>query len=227
MAGSIFQRFRRQDHSYQTNQTEERKVKKNTIAKLVSILFLVSACLTAWVPDVDASGKRTRAKHILLFIGDGMQLEHEIAASRYVFGRDTELSFHKLMYKGYVATWDVTTYNRYAVAGGVPSYAAAGFNPMVGYDPFKGGLKPYPAQSSGIDDAYFLTKLPSSPTDTSSKYPATDSASAATAWATGIKTDDGNIAWAPGDPNDGALTTIAELLRNEKGSSDSLHSEGS
>jgi len=32
-----------------------------------------------------------------------------------------------------------------------------------------------------------------------------------------VKTDDGNIAWAPGDPAGGALTTIAELLRKEKG----------
>jgi len=185
-------------------------MRKKTVVKLVSILFLVSACLTAWVLDADASGKRAKAKHIILFIGDGMQLEHEIAASRYLFGRDMELSFHKLMYKGYMATWDVTTYNLYALAGGVPSYASIGFNPTVGYDPSRGGFKPYPAQSGGINDDYFLTKL-------SGKHPATDSASAATAWATGIKTDDGNIAWAPGDLAGGTLTTIAELLRNEKG----------
>ena len=45
---------------------------------------------------------------------------------------------------------------------------------------------------------------------------ATDSASAATAWATGWKTDDGNIAWMPGDPDDGAIATIAEILRDRK-----------
>ena len=185
-------------------------MRKRSITKVVSIFLLVSAFLAAWGLDADASGKRARAKHIILFIGDGMQLEHEIAASRYLFGRDKELSFHKLMYKGYMATWDVTTYNRYALAGNVPSYASIGFNPTVGYDPSRGGFKPYPAHSGGINDDYFLTKL-------SGKYPATDSASAATAWATGIKTDDGNIAWAPGDLAGGALTTIAELLRNEKG----------
>jgi alkaline phosphatase len=189
---------------------------KRPIATLAFLVLMVSACLSAWGLDAAASGKRARAKHIILFIGDGMQLEHEIAASRYLFGRDTELSFHKLMYKGYVATWDVTTYNRYAVAAGVPPYAAAGFNPSVGYDPLKGGFKPYPAQIDGVNEAYFLTKLPSSPTDPSSKYPATDSASAATALATGMKTEDGNIAWLPGDPDDGSLTTIAELLRKAK-----------
>ena len=192
-------------------------MQKKGITKVVFILFLVAVCLSAWVLDADASGKRGRAKHIILFIGDGMQLEHEIAASRYLFGRDTELSFHKLMYKGYVATWDVTTYNRYALDAGLPPYATTDFNPTVGYDPSKGGFRPYPAQSGGIADAYFLTKLLVSPTDLVPKYPATDSASAATAWATGIKTDDGNIAWAPGDPASGALTTIAELLRKEKG----------
>jgi len=51
---------------------------------------------------------------------------------------------------------------------------------------------------------------------------ATDSASAATALATGYKTDEGNVAWLPGDPNtggrgDGGLTTIAEKLRAERG----------
>lgn len=41
-----------------------------------------------------------------------------------------------------------------------------------------------------------------------------------------MKTDDGNIAWAPGDPANGALTTIAELLRKEKGFSIGVVSTG-
>ena len=149
-------------------------MQKKGITKVTFVFFLVAVCFSAWMLDAHASGQRGRAKHIILFIGDGMQLEHEVAASRYLFGKDTELSFHKLMYKGYVATWDVTTYNRYALAAGLPTYAPTGFNPTVGYDPSKGGFRPYPAQMGGIDDAYFLTKL-------SGKIPATDSASAATA----------------------------------------------
>jgi alkaline phosphatase len=192
-------------------------MRRKGITRIVSVLFLVVLCLSAWVLEADASGKRGRAKHIILFICDGMQLEHEVAASRYLFGKDTDLSFHKLMYKSYVATWDVTTYNQYALAAGLPPYTPTAFNPTVGYDPLKGGTRPYPAQTGGIDDTYFQTKLPLSPKDPSTKYPATDSASAATALATGIKTDDGNIAWAPGDPADGALKTIAELLREKKG----------
>ncbi len=78
--------------------------------------------------------------------------------------------------------------------------------PKVGYDPGRAGERPYPLQEAGIDDAYFLNP----------RF-ATDSASAATAWATGYKTDDGNIAWLPGDPYGGALRTIAEILREERG----------
>lgn len=104
---------------------------------------------------------------------------------------------------------------RYAYAAALPPYQEDGFDPKVGYDPSKGGRKPYPDQKSGMENAYFLTKRPL-PGWGTKKYPATDSASAATAWATGIKTDDGNIAWAPGDPENGALTTIAELLRERK-----------
>ncbi|HOS02451.1 MAG TPA: hypothetical protein PKZ01_05180, partial [Candidatus Hydrogenedentes bacterium] len=56
-----------------------------------------------------ASTRLESAKHIILVIGDGMQLQHEIATSRYLYGTDNGLSFHKLPYRGYVATWDVTT----------------------------------------------------------------------------------------------------------------------
>jgi len=55
--------------------------------------------------------KSREAKYIILMIGDGMNIEHEIAASRYLYGKDFKLSFHKLPYQANVATWDVTTYN--------------------------------------------------------------------------------------------------------------------
>jgi len=145
-----------------------------------------------------------QVKHIILFIGDGMQLEAEIGASRYLFGEDFALSFHKLPYQGVVATWDVTTYNKHAQAERKPAYDPSAIVPSLGYDPLRGGLLPFPLQSSGFDSAYLLAA-------------ATDSASAATAWATGYKTDDGNISWLPGDPPNGALPTIAEILRRERG----------
>jgi Alkaline phosphatase len=45
----------------------------------------------------------------------------------------------------------------------------------------------------------------------------TDSASSATAYSTGRKTDSGNISWLPGDPKDGRLRTIMEDYRDAKG----------
>ncbi|MBN2243465.1 MAG: alkaline phosphatase [Acidobacteria bacterium] len=131
----------------------------------------------------------------------GMNIEHEIATSRYLFGNDFDLSFHQLPYRANMATWDVTTYKYWS--GGVYDFNA--IDPNMGYDPSKGGKRPYPLgpELPGAED-YLKAK-------------ATDSASAATAWSTGYKTDDGNLAWLPGDPDGGALKTIAELLRERKG----------
>jgi alkaline phosphatase len=169
------------------------------IAKTVSI-FLLGILLIAHAASAFAGGRHT-AKHIILLIGDGMNIEHEIAASRYLYGEDFALSFHKLPYQADVATWDVSTYKYWS--GG--SYDPNAIIPRLGYDPDKGGKKPFPLRPElpGAQD-YLMAK-------------ATDSASAATAWATGYKTDDGNIAWLPGDPESGRLKTIAELLRERKG----------
>jgi alkaline phosphatase len=49
--------------------------------------------------------------NIILIIGDGMQLEHEIAASRCLYGTDDGLSWHDFPEQLYVASWDVTTYD--------------------------------------------------------------------------------------------------------------------
>ncbi len=162
-----------------------------------------------------ASTRLESAKHIILVIGDGMQLQHEIATSRYLYGTDNGLSFHKLPYRGYVATWDVTTYNQFAGAAGKPFYDRATFDPLIGYDPQRGGIAPSPVGEP--DDAYFLTPLPLAESPQRKKAPATDSASSATAYATGFKTDDGNIAWLPGDPPNGAIVTIAEKMRAQQG----------
>jgi alkaline phosphatase len=145
-----------------------------------------------------------QVKHIILFIGDGMQMATEVGTSRYLFGKDDALSFHQLPYKGVVATWDVTTYDKHARAETRPGYDAAAIHPSLGYDAMLGGRLPYPLQTDGVSASYL-------------KSAATDSASAATAWATGYKTDDGNISWLPGDTPNGSLPTVAEILRREKG----------
>lgn len=174
-------------------------MKTARIAKTVSI-FLLGILFFAYATGAFAGGRPT-AKHIILLIGDGMNIEHEIAASRYLYGEELALSFHKLPYQADVATWDVSTYKHWS--GG--SYDPKAIDPKLGYDPDKGGKKPFPLGPELPGAQAYLTAK------------ATDSASAATAWATGYKTDDGNIAWLPGDPEGGALKTIAEWLREKRG----------
>jgi hypothetical protein len=49
-----------------------------------------------------ASPAAAQVKHIILFIGDGMQMAAEVGTSRYLFGKDDGLSFHQLPYKGWL-----------------------------------------------------------------------------------------------------------------------------
>jgi alkaline phosphatase len=169
-----------------------------TVMKARALTLALSGLLIlAMAPGAVAREPNLLAKYIILFIGDGMNIEHEIATSRYLYGVDLGLTFHQLPYQGNVATWDVDTYNFWSPE----DYDPEAINPYYGYDPSIGGELPYPLgpELPGAED-YHTDK-------------ATDSASAATAWATGYKTDAGNIAWLSGAPPDGALTTIAELLR--------------
>lgn len=171
-------------------------MKARALSLAVAGLFTLAVAQGAIAKDTSGP-----AKHIILFIGDGMNIEHEIATSRYLYGEDFGLAFHSLPYQGNVATWDVTTYKYWS--GG--SYDPTAILTRYGYDPVRGGKVPYPlGPELWGAQAYHTAK-------------ATDSASAATAWATGYKTDDGNIAWLSGDPENGALTTIAELLRDKLG----------
>lgn len=144
-------------------------------------------------------------KNVILFIGDGMSVESEIAASRYLHGVDYGLAWQTWPGHSYVATWDVTDYNRNAKQAGRPPYAAAAFTPSLGYDPLLDGLPFEPPLRPGEVDAAPVRR------------PATDSASAATALATGRKTESGEIAWAPGRRPNGRLATIAEDYRALRG----------
>jgi len=143
-------------------------------------------------------------KHVILFIGDGMSALSEVAASRYLSGRDDGLAWHRFPARAFAATWDINVYNANARRAGRPPYAPASFTPLLGYDVRSDGPAP-PLEPADV--RRFLHR------------PATDSASSATALATGFKTDSGNIAWLPGDPPSGELTTIAEELRARRGAS--------
>jgi alkaline phosphatase len=142
-------------------------------------------------------------KHVIFFIGDGMSAATEVAASRYLTGKDDGLAWQGLPARAYVATWDVNVYNAHARDARRPPYSRSSFTPILGYDAKADGAKPAGPGAT--------RRFPPGP--------ATDSASAATALATGFKTDSGNIAWLPGDPPDGSLTTIAEEFRARDGAS--------
>ena len=165
---------------------------------------LAAAALAALLLLGPACGRRPAAsvKHVIFFIGDGMSAETEVAASRYLYGRDDGLAWQGLPARAYVATWDVSAYNVRARQAGRPPYRRSSFDPAVGYDVKTFGAKPL--AGPGVAERF-------------PPGPATDSASAATALATGHKTDSGNIAWLPGDPPDGRLTTIAEEVRQRRG----------
>ncbi len=181
-----------------------------TAAAVLSLAFL-APCLNR--------SEEGRARYVILVIGDGMQLAHEIAASRYMHGTDRGLAHHALPVQALCTTWDVTCYDRYARAMGAAKYAPDSFDPLIGYDPSKGGALTYDGTWTPPSEDYFFKPLEKwgAPAGKKKKPPATDSASSATALACGVKTDDGNISWSTGDPPEGALTTIAELARARKG----------
>ncbi len=86
---------------------------------LLAALVLLAAC-----------GRREPAlKHVIFFIGDGMSASTEVAASRYLYGRDDGLAWHKLPAKAFVATWDVNVYNANARLAGRPPFARSSFTP--------------------------------------------------------------------------------------------------
>lgn len=176
----------------------------------IGLLLALPLALGAGCSKVPGAGvshnPAANARHIILFIGDGMQLEHELALSRYLTGTDAGLVWNKFPYQGPVATWDISTYNRYAQQRGVAPFRSEAFDPQVGYDPHQGGGERHPLDNSGNEQYFLLDRF------------AADSASAATAMATGIKTEAGKIAWSAGAPVDGPLKTIAELMREQRGS---------
>jgi hypothetical protein len=128
--------------------------------------------------------------HIILFIGDGMNIEHEIAASRYLYGVDMGLAWHNWRnladgWGGYASTWDVSTYNVYSGLQGQPAYDPGAFDPLLGYDPMRGGSAPYSAQPA-------FAELKVSPT---SLFVELDPGAMVTEPITVTKTGSANVTW--------------------------------
>jgi alkaline phosphatase len=167
--------------------------------------WIASAALSALtVLFCPSCGRQPSFKHVILFIGDGMSVESEVAASRYLYGKDRALVWHSFPGTSYVATWDVTAYDSNARKENRAAHSDSAFAPLLGYDVRREGVRPYPDEGSLWAGA-------------SLAKPATDSASAATALATGVKTISGHIAWRPGDQPWGGLPTIAEEFRGRRG----------
>lgn len=161
-----------------------------------------------------AFSQQGKVKNVIFFIGDGMHLQHEFAASRYLTGLNTALVWHKFPYLAFVTTWDINTYNKYAMDANQKAFKYSSFFPTLGYNPDRGGLMPYPIQE-GVEKKYFLAEL-ESPVEDDYSALATDSAAAGTALATGVKTTSGNLSWLPGDLENGKLKTIMELVKEQK-----------
>lgn len=179
-------------------------------------LTLLPAASAQTPGALEAALAQPGAKHVILMIGDGMERTHEVAASRYIFGDDAALSFQQLPYRAPGSTWSINTYDQYAWWMNEARFNPQSFNPMLGYHAKLGGADTYPLDVNG-SPAYFLTPMFSyGERDGGTGVPSTDSAAAGTALATGHKTDDGNISWRTGDPEDGRLDTIAELMRAQK-----------
>ena len=181
-------------------------------AILLALSLSLAACSTASSgPDIDYGPLVDGPpRYVFLVIGDGMGKSSEVAASRFLQGVDSKLAWDAAAwgFRAFVATWDVTTYNHHAAQAGAASYDAAAFDPTLGYDPSVAGEEPWP-RPLGLDTADVRSYLLGA---------ATDSAAAATAMATGRKTDAGRIAWSPGSPSS-ALIAITMSARYRRGAS--------
>jgi alkaline phosphatase len=154
------------------------------------------------LPDQPPLPRDNGRRHVIVMIGDGMQLAYEVAASRYLYGVDRGLSFHAFPEQTYKTTWDVTVYDARASILGVPGYSPTNFAAKVGYDPDVGGTAPYPdLEDSEARRRFFLDGI--SP----------DSASTATAMSSGIKTVSAAIAWRPQGGDHGAVESSPLLFR--------------
>jgi alkaline phosphatase len=194
-------------HSAGSPNKEQKMLNRKSSVLLALVLLVATLAVFRFV--VPPSSASPHVRHVIFFVGDGMQHAAEVATSRYLYGEDNGMPWHDFPYQVPVATWDVTTYNNFAAQADRPPFAMEGFDPSLGYDPSVAGDDPYPIHASEEADRYFVPP--------GGKAFATDSASSSTAWATGHKVEDGKIAWHAGDEPDGALTTIAQRLRDERG----------
>lgn len=191
------------------------KGKKILTMKNKTIFFIIYFLILFFIK---ANAIESTLKYIIIFIGDGMHKEHQTAASRFFTGEDEKLIWHSFPYKGYVSTWDINTYNRYAYINGKQLYSKDNTDYSLGYSPLLGG-KTSNSSNSLKRRNYFLNKLPLVYKEGFYKIPATDSAASATAMFTGQKVETKAVSFRAYNDENKPLTTIAEIFRDKnKGS---------
>ncbi len=182
---------------------------------LLAIVLIATTAASAYAAgNGQTAPAQQRMKNVILIIGDGMSPASETALSRYLHGVDFALTMNTFPVKTYMTTYDINTYNCFAAIEGKPLYDPATFNPSVGYSIEKSGSTPYPIDSKDRKAVF------TSATECGGKtvWPlATDSAAAATAMATGQKTERGNINWQAGDKSGGKIDIIPVRLRDKYG----------
>jgi alkaline phosphatase len=154
------------------------------------------------LPDIPKLEPGEGRRHVIVMIGDGMQMAHEVATSRYLYDSDQGLSFHAFPTRVFKTNWDEYTYNTRADALGLPHYSAKQFDPNVGYNPVIGGGLPYPLLDDNEERRRYFVE-----------GPAPDSASTATAMSTGNKTYYSAIGVPLGYDGSNALEHASSLLR--------------
>ncbi|MDD2523707.1 MAG: alkaline phosphatase [Endomicrobiaceae bacterium] len=132
--------------------------------------------------------KADEVKYIILFVGDGMSVASESAASRFLYGQDNKLIWNLFPVKTFVTTWSLSTYKS--------EYKIDSFDKNNGYDISVAGDKPYPYFFSQQAEKYF------------EKAEATDSSASATAISTGNKTFNGSVSWCNNQP----VKNIVDIL---------------
>jgi len=95
-------------------------------------------------------------KHVILFIGDGMNMQPEIAGSRYLYGVDDGLAWDHWGeltdgWAGYASTWDVTTYDKFAVSLGKAKYVLPATPATLGTNDQLIGFNPGMRRAGGVD----------------------------------------------------------------------------
>lgn len=192
----------------ETMRSENSKNGRTTAASPTPAVQLPQPPGSSNLPDIPPLQPGPGKRNVIVMIGDGMQMAHEVAASRYLYDVDDGLSFHALPVRAFKTTWDINVYDTRAASLGVDPYSPDNFDPNVGYNPAIGGRSPYPIEPDSEEKrAYFV----------GGPYP--DSASTATAMSTGKKTHSASIGIPPDFDGTNALEHASSLLRRFYGMS--------